>query len=364
MVESVDLLLRRMSAPVVGSRAATGTCMTRDTFIVTLKMQRRLAPFLLFRALVFCGLAVVVLAVSAGGAMVALLWVTVLAPGPSTASALSVGAMGGFVVGILLLVTARGMVLYFVRAGYVALIVAVLDEETVPQGRAQIGAAAGAIKRRYGSASNLSALHKSLRDVLAALAGLVQGISALVLPLPGLHRANRLQRVFLRLALSRLDEVVLAHTLRRDTPNPWLAARHALVLHAEVARAMIIRSARQTTLLWACCTILFVVLLPVGSAVASVLPGQWALETLACTGLCTWVVKCTVLEPLMLTALIRASFARTDPLAPNPDWEDKLDTASAAFAQMGQYAQTWQPPVSARNAETLHGGPGGEAQGG
>lgn len=333
--------------------------MTLDAFIAIWTLHRRLAVALLFRCLVYGGAVGVVLSLSATGAGLGLLWGRLAGGGPLTTP----GAVLGLLAGVAVLMLARGWLLYIVRAGHAALIVAVLDGAAVPSGRAQIAAGAGAVSARFGSARDLAALEHHVREVLRALGGLVQGVLLHVLPVPGLRRAHRLQRALLRQALGRMDMIVLAHVLRDPVSNPWHGARLALVLHAQAGRPMMIRAARMAALHAVATVCLFLLVLTPAEGLSNLMPGTWVGETLMLALLLTWAARSALLDPLVLSVLLRASLARTDPLRPNPDWEDKLDSASPAFHEMGRRAVAWKIGAGQkRPSSNAHRG--GETQGG
>ena len=54
-----------------------------------------------------------------------------------------------------------------------------------------------------------------------------------------------------------------------------------------------------------------------------------------------WAVKVAVIEPFAIACLLQAFFKVTDGQVPNPDWEAKIDKASAKFQTLGDKAKTW-----------------------
>lgn len=210
--------------------------------------------------------------------------------------------------------------------------------------RAQIGLGARMVGARFATATEVALLHICLLDALRSLPRLIQGVLLHVLPVPGLRRAQRLQRFVLHYAVAALQPVLLAHTLRKDTGNPWQTARHALVLHAQAGPTLLIRASRVAALVWALTAVVFLLMLSPAQTLGQLVPGDWRGEALALAALLSWATKYALIDPLALVALIRASLALTDPLQPNLDWEDKLDAASPAFHAMERRAVAWHVP--------------------
>src|SRR5690606_7166810 len=151
----------------------------------SLGLMARTLPFVVFRLVVYAGIAIAYVLVTGIGAGVG--W-GVGAFGDEEFRATSIfwgGAVGfGLTAGILYFL--REYILYVVKAGHIAVLVKLLDNEEVPGGQGQISYATQVVRARFAETSVLFAVDQLVKGVLAAIIGMVQGIAAF-LPIPGLQ---------------------------------------------------------------------------------------------------------------------------------------------------------------------------------
>ena len=129
--------------------------------------------------------------------------------------------------------------------------------------------------------------------------------------------------------------------MRTRSENPYASAKEALVLYGQNAKPIMINAAWLTLFTWALSIIVFVVMLAPAAAVVYIMPGAWAAGGMVFALLFAWAVKVAVIEPFAIACLLQAFFKVTDGQVPNPDWEAKIDKASAKFQTLGDKAKTW-----------------------
>jgi hypothetical protein len=54
-------------------------------------------------------------------------------------------------------------------------------------------------------------------------------------------------------------------------------------------------------------------------------------------------LKVALLEPLAIAALMQVFFQTIEGQRPDPQWEDRLNTASARFRELSEKAANWIP---------------------
>src|SRR5690606_22168165 len=168
------------------------------------ELMAKTMPFIVFRVLVYAGIAVAYVLVTGVGAGVG--WGIGALGGDDFrgASIFWGGAIGfGLTAGVLYFL--REYILYVVKAGHIAVLVKLIDNEPVPQGQGQIGYATEVVKQRFAETSVLFAIDQLVKGVLAAIIGIVQGIATL-LPIPGLQNIVGLVKAFLRISVGFVDE--------------------------------------------------------------------------------------------------------------------------------------------------------------
>ncbi|MEP1766026.1 MAG: hypothetical protein ABJJ53_05190 [Sulfitobacter sp.] len=302
-------------------------------------LMHKTAPFLIFRIIVYFGIAVAYVLATGTGAGIGYglggfgdddFRISATAWG---------GAIGlGLTAGVLYLM--REYLLYIVKAGHIAVMVEALDGRELPAGRGQISYAKTIITDRFGEASALFAVDQLIKGVIKAITGLVQGLLS-ILPIPGLDKVMALVRAYLRLAVGLIDEVILAHGIRTRAENPYASAKDALVLYGQNAKPMMKNAAWLTLLTWAISIIVFLVMLAPAAAVVYLMPGAWAAGGVVFALLFAWAVKAAVIEPFAMACLLQAFFKVTDGQQPNPEWEAKIETVSDKFQALGEKASTW-----------------------
>ena len=323
--------------------------MTDFSFGRSMAVMRRTAPFIIFRMMVYFGIAVAYVVVTGTGAGIG--WGVGLAGSDDfQASSTIWGGVIGLGATAAVLYFLREYILYMVKAGHIAVMVEYLEGKELPEGRGQIEHAQKVVKERFGAANTLFALDQIIKGVLKVVVGIIQGI-ANILPIPGLDGAVKLLRAFLKTAVGLLDEVILGHLIRTNAQNPWSGSRDALVLYAQNAKPMLMNAAWIALASWILSFVVFLVMLLPAAAVVWLIPGSWSAGGFIFAIIFAWAVKAALIEPFAIACLLQAYFKVTDGQTPNPEWVEKLDNTSKKFKELGQRAANWATGGRAGRAE-------------
>jgi hypothetical protein len=299
----------------------------------------RTLPFVIFRAAVYFGIAVAIVLATGAGAGVG--WgVGAFGDQDFQASATAWGGILGFGATMGVLIFLRDYLLYIVKAGHIAVMVELMEGGTVPAGRGQIDHARRVVTERFGEASALFALDQLIKGVVGAVTGLLEGLMS-ILPIPGLTQLMGAVRAYLRLAVGLVDEVILAHSIRTRSTNPWASSQDALVLYAQNARPMLVNAAWLTLITWILSGLVFLVMLAPAAAVVWLIPGGWAAGGFVFALVFAWAVKAALIEPFAIACLMQVFFKVTQGQTPDPEWRGKLERASAKFKSLGERAMGW-----------------------
>ena len=190
----------------------------------------------------------------------------------------------------------REYLLYLVKAGHIAVLVELLDGRGVPQGQGQIGYATSIVRERFAETSVLFGVDQLVTGVLAAILGLLQGITAL-LPVPGLQNVVGLARAFLRIAVGLMDEVILGYLIRTGAENPWAGAQQGLVLYAQNYKVMLRNAAWLTVIVYGLGFVVFLLMLAPAAALVWLVPNAWGAGGVVFALIFAWAVKAALLEP-------------------------------------------------------------------
>jgi len=308
----------------------------------------RTLPFLALRLLVYVGVTLsYVLAVGIGGG-IGLLFGKI---GGNTGGGAGIGGLVGFGLVSGILYWARQYMLYLVTAGHVAVLVELLDGRQIPGGKSQIDFATNIVKQHFATSSVLFGLHQLVRGILRVFNRLTVSIASW-LPIPGLDVLVKLVDAVINTGLSRLDLVILAQILRKQTANggtnnPWAIARDSVVLYAQNYKGVLKNAAFLTLIIWGLTLLLWAgVAAPIAALIGlfHVQAGFW---TIALALIAALSIKAALIDPFATVALIQVYDKITSGQTPNPEWTGKLEAMSAKFRTLTQKANAAPPAPAA-----------------
>lgn len=318
-----------------------------------LALMGKTLPFIVFRIVVYAGIALAYVLATGVGAGVG--WgVGIFGDGDFQASSTVWGGIAGFGLVAGVLYFAREYILYIVKAGHIAVLVKLIDGEAVPDGQGQITYASAIVKQRFAESSVLFAVDQLVKGVLGAIIGIVQGVAAL-LPIPGLQNLVGLVRAFLRISIGLVDEVILAHAIRTEAINPWVSAREALVLYAQNYPTMLRNAAWLTVITYLLAFVVFLVMLAPAGLIVWLLPGGWSAGGFIFALVFAWAVKAALIEPFAIACMMQVFFRVTAGQTPDPEWENRISGVSRKFNELKQRAIQWVGGSSASGGQEQRG---------
>jgi hypothetical protein len=305
----------------------------------SLGLMAKTMPFIVFRVLVYAGIAIAYVLVTGGGAGVG--WgIGAFGDDDFRGAAMFWGGAVGFGLTAGVLYFLREFILYVVKAGHIAVLVKLIDNEPVPGGQGQIGYASEVVKQRFVETSVLFAVDQLVKGVLGAIIGIVQGITAL-LPIPGLQNIVGLVRAFLRISVGFVDEVILAYAIRTESTNPWASAQTALVLYAQNYKVMLKNAAWLTLITYGLAFVVFLIVLVPAAGIVAVFQNGWAAGGFVFALIFAWAVKAALIEPFAIACLMQAYFRAIEGQTPDPEWDARIGGVSRKFNQIKERATNW-----------------------
>lgn len=321
----------------------------------TLGLMVQTLPFIVFRIVVYFGIAVAFLLVTGVGAGVG--WgIGAFGDADFQGGATAWGGIIGFGLTAGAIFFLREYLLYIVKAGHIAVLVELLDGRGVPQGQSQIGYARDIVTQNFAETNVLFGIDLLVKGVLVAILGLVQGVTAL-LPIPGLQNLIGIVRAFLRLSLGLVDEVILGYLFRTRAPNPWQGAQTGLVLYAQNYKMMFKNAAWLTAITYVLAIVVFLVMLAPAAALVWFLPNAWGAGGVVFALIFAWAFKAALLEPFAIAAMMDVYFRVTEGQTPDAAWEERIGQVSRKFRELGEKAANWAG--SRREADPHFTAPGG-----
>lgn len=304
-----------------------------------LRLMAATMPFIILRSAVYFGIAVAYVLVTGVGAGVG--WgIGGLGDTGFQATATFWGGIAGFGLTAGVVYFLREYILYVVKAGHIAVLVQLIDQQPMPEGKSQISYASSVVKQRFAQTSVLFAVDQLSKGVIRAVTGLVEGLTAL-LPIPGLSQIMGVVRAFLRIAVGLVDELILAYAIRTNSNNPWASAQTALVLYGQNANSLLKNAAWLTVITYGLSTMVFLVMLAPAAALVYAIPGAWSAGGVVFALIFAWAVKAAVIEPFAIACLLQAYFKIIEGQTPDPVWDDRLSGVSKKFVMLKEKATGW-----------------------
>ena len=300
----------------------------------TLAVMARTWPFIVLRLAVYFAITLAYVVATGAGAGIGYglgrIW-----QDPGTLALF--GGFTGFALVSVVLYWLREYTLYLVKAGHIAVIVHLIEDREVPEGRGQIDYATGVVRTRFAEASVLFLLDQLIKGVLRVVTGLIGGIAG-ALPIPGLQAAAGFVNSVLRISLTYVDEIILGYNIRTGSDAPFDGARRGLVLYAQNGGRMVKNAVWLALFMWLAAFAIFIVMLAPAAAVLYLMPGALAGWSFALAIVFAWAIKAALLEPFAIAALMQVYFRAIEGQTPDPDWDSRLSDTSRHFRELKQRA--------------------------
>ena len=322
----------------------------------TLGLMGQTLPFLVFRMVVYFGIAVAFVLVTGVGVGVG--WgIGAFGGEDFRAGSMFWGGLIGFGVTAGAILFLREYILYIVKAGHIAVLVELLEGGTIPQGQGQIAYASEIVRQRFAETNVLFGIDLLVKGVLNAILGLIQGITSF-LPIPGLSNIVGLVRAFLKVAIGLMDEVVLGYLMRTRSTNPWQGAQTALVLYAQNYKVMLKNAAWLTVIMYGLSFVVFLVMLAPAAALVWFIPNAWGAGGFVFALIFAWAVKAALIEPFAIAAMMDVYFRVIEGQTPDPAWDERIGQVSKKFRELKDRAANWMGGRPAAGAPfSAPGGP-------
>jgi hypothetical protein len=207
-------------------------------------------------------------------------------------------------------------------------------------GQGQLRYGADAVKTHFAESSVLFGVDQIVKAVLRTFFGTINFFTAF-LPVPALQSLIRLAESIVRMSLTYVDEIILAHLIRTRTTNPWSTAKDGLILYAQNYKHFLKNAVWLSIFLWLLTALIFIVLIGPAAALVAIVPGHWAVWAFAFAFVFAWALKAAILEPVAIASLMQVYFKTIEGQTPNPEWEARLDSVSKRFKELGAKAAGW-----------------------
>lgn len=300
------------------------------TFAVLVKTM----PFIAFRLVIYLGIAIAYVVAVGTGAGIGY-GLTAFSDEPGGGAGL--GGMVGFGIVSGILYWLREYLLYLIKAGHIAVMVAFLDDKAVPAGRGQIAHAQAVVKERFAEASILFGIDQLIKGILRAINSTLLTVASF-LPIPALDALARVVSTILNLSLTFVDEVILARNIRSESESPWETSKDGLILYVQNYKVMLKNAVVLMLLTYSLAIVIFLVMLVPAGVMVAFFPGTTGVWTFVTAIVLAWSIKAALLEPFAVAAMMQVYFKTIDGQEPSPEWDAKLSGMSRQFRQLKDQA--------------------------
>ncbi len=302
-------------------------------------LMGRTLPFIGLRLVIYLGITLAYIVATGGGGGIG--WLIGRAGDVETAAN---GAFWGATVGFGLvsgvLYFAREYLLYMVKAGHIAVLVPLMDGQSVPEGKNQITHATAVVKERFVESSVLFGVDQLIKGILKAFNATVLTLTA-ILPVPALQSFMKFVTAVINMSLTYVDEVILAYNIRTQQTNPWAGARDGVVLYAQNYKNLLKNALWLTVFVWFLTLLVFILVFAPIAALVAFFPGVAGFWTFAIAAVTAYSIKAALIDPIAMTCLMQAFFKATEGQQPREDWADKLNSVSGKFKELGDKAMAF-----------------------
>lgn len=291
-------------------------------------------PFILFRIIIYLGVAIGYLLLTGIAASIGY---GIGAMAGNQSSGTGIGALIGFIVASAILYWLREYILYFVKAGHIAVLVELMDGGKLPIGKSQIEYGQAKVRERFVESSVLFGLDQLIKGILRALNRTVFTITAF-LPIPGLQNIAGVINKVMNLSLTYTDEVIIAQIFRTGGDYAWQIGKDALVLYGQNYKTILKNAFFLMLFTWVLAFIIFLIILAPVGAIFTVFRGPVSIWGFLLAIIFTWSIKAALLEPFALTAMMQVYFNAINGQVPDPQWDEKLSSISNKFRKLKENA--------------------------
>lgn len=279
--------------------------------------------------------------------------------GAGTGLAVAAGVAFGFGLWLVLGIGLRGMFLSSIAAPHAAALGAGLTrmQADAPDGRDEGSAPPMAaedriapsqartfVRQQAGGALALFRLDRLVRSILRGVTALVDEGVATEGPVEAPDLRDRSLRLYRRMSTGPLAEMILGHALSGQAENGWDLAHDGTVLLAQNTDRLLGPVGRLVLAGWLLTGLVLLASLGPLQALAGALWGAEAgLVHALMLGLIPAVlVKCVLLDPLVVALLLARFHDVTGGQTPNAEWRGLMSHALPAFLHLGEWAESWK----------------------
>lgn len=312
-----------------------------------MKLITTTMPFFLMRFLVYAIFAFVALIFL--GIMIGIGFLMARLFGESSGAFLIVMvlAFGGIFGGLRFL---ERYVLYIVKIGHISVVVELLKNGTIPEGKGQIAYGKEQVTKNFGSANVAFVMDNLIHGAVKQIQRWMLRVGNFFNFIPGAKNIIGILSAIMSVSLNYIDEAVISYTiLRRNEKREetvWKSAADGVVLYAQSWKSMIKTAAGSVVFIYGFSIVTFLVFALPLMALSKILSRNtpevgFLLGFIALVGAyaLTVAIKRAVIDPVVTIAMIRSYQSSIEGIEPAMDLQKKLLGVSGRFKKLFNKAE-------------------------
>ena len=236
-------------------------------------------------------------------------------------------------------------VLYMVKVGHISVVVELLRNGQIPDGKGQIAYGKDQVKKNFGSANVAFVIDKAIHGAVRQIQRWMLRVGEFFSFVPGAKNIIGILNSVMSVSLNYIDEAVVSYIiLRRNEEREetvWKSASDGVVLYAQSWKGIIKTAAGAVVFIYAFSIITFLIfalpLMGIGKLMTKNSPELgFFIGAIAVIGayVLTVVLKRAIIDPIVTIAMIRSYQISIKGLEPAMDLQQKLLGVSGKFKNL------------------------------
>lgn len=247
-------------------------------------------------------------------------------------------------------------VLYMLKTGHISVIVELMNNNKIPNGKGQISFGKDQVKNNFGSTNLAFVLDNMIFAAIKQIQRRVIRIGDMFNFIPGSNNIVSVINAIMSISLSYIDEAIMSYIFARKSilteESVWKRAVDGVVLYAQSWKPILKTAAVSIVFIYAFNIVIFLILAfplmfvsKIFSANTPDLGFLFGALALIAAYVITTVLKRALIDPIITIAMIRSYQTSIQHMEPSVDMHSKLLGVSSKFKELVDKEITPNQPI-------------------
>ncbi|MHA6258863.1 hypothetical protein ACXYMX_03000 [Sporosarcina sp. CAU 1771] len=255
-------------------------------------------------------------------------------------------------------------VLYMVKVGHISIVVELLRNGKIPEGKGQIAYGKDQVTKNFGSANVAFVVDKAIHGAVKQIQRWMLRVGEFFSFVPGAKNIIGILNAVMSVSLNYIDEAVVSYIILRKNEereeSVWKSASDGVVLYAQSWKGIIKTAAGAVVFIYGFSILTFLIfalpLMGIGKLISNNSPELgFFMGAIAIIGayVLTVALKRAIIDPIVTIAMIRTYQMNIKGLEPAMDLQQKLLGVSGKFKSLFDKGRTEQVKPTAPVEEAV-----------